>query len=58
MVVAFLPLVVDGTGEDVNIATVLPLFAFAELELGIVALELLLELVPTGVIPALITRGL
>jgi hypothetical protein len=63
MVVAFLPLVVDGTGEDVKlddvvIATVLPLFAFAELELGIVALELLLELVPTGVIPALITRGL
>jgi hypothetical protein len=64
MVVAFLPLVVDVTGEgdvgldDAVIATVLPLFAPAEVELGIVALELLLVLVPTGVIPALITRGL
>lgn len=39
------------------IVPVLPLFVFAELELEVVALELMLT-PPTGVIPALMTRGL
>jgi hypothetical protein len=44
----------------VVIAPVLVFLDFAELELGVIALELplVLVLVPTGVIPVFMTRGL
>lgn len=64
MMVAFLivcePRVEDVGLEDVVVAPALVLLNFAELELGVIALELLLVLVlvPTGVIPAFMTRGL
>lgn len=54
------PRVEDVRLEDVVIAPVLVFLDFAELELGVIALELplVLVLVPTGVIPAFMTRGL
>jgi hypothetical protein len=59
MIIAFL-IVCEPRVEDVVIAPVLVFLDFAELELGVIALELplVLVLVPTGVIPVFMTRGL